>query len=249
MSKIVAIGGGEIKDQETLSIDRHILELTGKAQPRLLFLPTASNDAEGYWQTIQIIYGSKLGASTEVLRLTLNPTEYEIQSKILGADAVYVGGGDTHFMLKIWQKFGIYDLLRESAKKGTVLSGLSAGAICWFKYGSTDSIELNNPGISDYAIIKGLNLIDGIVSPHHIREPKRIDYLEKFVQELNITGVGLDDNVALEIHGNKFRIIASQPNSILTRVYIDQNGQTQQERFTPSKDYRDIKDLFQKITL
>jgi dipeptidase E len=95
MGKIVAIGGGEIKDKETEKIDRLILELTGKSKPNILFLPTASSDAEGYWITFKE-YFSSLGAIPSVLKLVENsPSHNEIERIILSSDAIYVGGGNT----------------------------------------------------------------------------------------------------------------------------------------------------------
>ena len=140
MGKIVAIGGGELKDLDTLSIDREIVSLTGKKHPTALFIPTASGDAEGYWKTFQGIYGGMLGCKPEVLYLIKeNPVKREIEEKILGADLIYVGGGNTMKMLKAWRKKGVDKLLKKAYGQGIVLSGLSAGAICWFAYGCSDS--------------------------------------------------------------------------------------------------------------
>lgn len=96
MKKLVAIGGGELKDLDTLLIDREIVKLTGKKHPRALFIPTASGDADGYWQTFQKVYGEMLGCKPEVLYLVREtPSRKEIKEKILGADLIYVGGGNT----------------------------------------------------------------------------------------------------------------------------------------------------------
>ncbi|MFQ5621295.1 MAG: Type 1 glutamine amidotransferase-like domain-containing protein, partial [Candidatus Nanoarchaeia archaeon] len=108
MGKIVAIGGGEIKNFETLSIDRAITKLTGKKKPKALFIPTASGDAEGYWQTFQKVYGKRLGCRTDKLFLLREkPTNKEITKKIKWADLIYVGGGNTLRMLKIWRRKGV----------------------------------------------------------------------------------------------------------------------------------------------
>ena len=96
MGKIVAIGGGELGEGETLAIDKEIISLTGKNRPRALFIPTASSDSRGYWQTFQDVYGSELGCDTDVLYLLgVSSAKWELEEKILSADLIYVGGGST----------------------------------------------------------------------------------------------------------------------------------------------------------
>ncbi len=95
--KIVAIGGGEIGRPgtkiETKAIDREIIHLTGKKSPKLLFLPTASGDSEGYYEIVRNYFGKKLGCRVDVLYLIKEKLSKEqIERKILGSDIVYVGG-------------------------------------------------------------------------------------------------------------------------------------------------------------
>jgi len=149
MKKIVAIGGGEIgrpeHSIETLKIDREIIRLSGKKQPKFLFIPTASIDAGDYVKVVNSYFGKKLGCAIDVLYLVNRKTSYqEIKNKILNSDIIYVGGGNTLKMLKLWRKLGVDKILAVAYKKGIVLSGVSAGAICWFKYGHSDSEKFNN---------------------------------------------------------------------------------------------------------
>jgi dipeptidase E len=112
LGKIVAIGGGEMKLGETTEIDREIIRLTGKTYPRLLFLPTASNDAVTYYDSVKQHFGKELGCQTDVLYLINDtPSLKEIEKKILGADAVYVGGGNTEKMMRVWRKRGTADVV------------------------------------------------------------------------------------------------------------------------------------------
>src|SRR4030042_172523 len=104
MSKIVAIGGGEIGRAgypiETTSIDREIIRLSGKANPRLLFIPTASSDSEKYIETVKAHCGKRLGCRMDSLYLIREkPSRQDIERKILGSDIIYVGGGNTLKML------------------------------------------------------------------------------------------------------------------------------------------------------
>src|SRR3989338_5960150 len=98
--KIVAIGGGEIGRPgypvETTKIDKEIIALTGKTNPRLLFIPTASSDSELYYETVKKHFGKTLGCKTDVLYLiNKDLSKKEIEQTIFGADIIYVGGGNT----------------------------------------------------------------------------------------------------------------------------------------------------------
>lgn len=140
LPKIVAIGGGDLKTLQTAEIDERIIELTGKTQPKALFIPTASGDAEGYIENFHKSYGQHFGCITKTLNLIQNPPTLEtITELILCSDLIYVGGGNTYRMMKIWRRLGLDKILAEAASRGIILSGLSAGAICWFKFGHSDS--------------------------------------------------------------------------------------------------------------
>ena len=219
MGKIVAIGGGELGDLETLNIDKEIVRLTGKKIPRALFIPTASNDAGGYYEDFDKVYGRKLNCTTDVLYLVDTKFSYaSLREKILSSDLIYVGGGNTLNMLKVWKQNRVDQLLKEAYKKDIVLSGLSAGAICWFKYGSSDSRKSSNPK-TPFVRISGLNLIPALASPHHIREPHRRDGIIELMKKTSGVGIALDDNSALEIVDEKYRIITSQLGAKAHKVY------------------------------
>ena len=113
MATIVAIGGGELRDLETLLIDKTIVKLAMNKRPKALFIPTAINDSLGYWQVFQDVYGKKLGCETDVhFLLSQKHTQQAIREKIASADIIYVGGGNTLRMLKAWRKQGV-DKLRQ----------------------------------------------------------------------------------------------------------------------------------------
>jgi len=144
--KIMAIGGGEIGRPgfpiETEKMDKEIIKLTGKKKPRLLFLPTASSDSAGDVEVVKKYFGKKLGCKIDTLLFIKNRLiSKEIRRRIDKADMIYVGGGKTLFMLEIWKKRGVDKMLLRAAEKGTVLFGVSAGAICWFESGLSDSLK------------------------------------------------------------------------------------------------------------
>lgn len=224
MGKIVAIGGGEIKDRETEKIDRLILELTGKVNPKILFIPTASSDAEGYWQTFKE-YFSSLGAVPSVLKLiSESPSSEEIKNLILSTDAIYVGGGNTQKMLEIWKQKGVDKLLRIAYDQGIVLSGLSAGAICWFEYGLSDSPSFTDPNDKQLILLPALGFVNGLFSPHHIREPQRNEQLPRVLRQASgVTAFAADDRAALVIIDGKARAINSGGTSHINKVMIKDN--------------------------
>lgn len=206
MGTIVAIGGGELKDLETLQIDKQIVKLTKKKHPIALFVPTASSDVEEYWKSFQKVYGEKLGCKTIVLSLIKEKlTRKQIQQKIFSADLIYVGGGNTLRLVRVWRKFGVDKMLKLAYKKGIVLSGLSAGAICWFAKGFSDSV---NGRKGNFGFVNGLGLINEVCCPHY-NNKKRAIVFNKAMQKIGAKGIGIEDNVAIVFKNHKLQIIRS----------------------------------------
>ncbi|MFA6294987.1 MAG: peptidase E [Candidatus Paceibacterota bacterium] len=171
MKKIVAIGGGEIGSPgypvETIAIDKEIIRLTGMKSPKVLFIPTASSDSTGYYDTVKKHYGKRLGCKTDVLWLIKEKlSRNEIKQKVMSSDIVYVGGGNTQKMIRVWKTHGLDKILWKAWAKGIILSGLSAGSICWFRNGTSDSRRFNNPD-ADLIKVSGLGFIPAAHSPHY----------------------------------------------------------------------------------
>lgn len=221
MPTIVAIGGGELKNGETFPIDREVVKLARTKKPRVLFIPTASGDALGYYETFRTVYGKKLHCEVDALFLVREKlSKKTIAEKILSADIIYVGGGDTFRMLRIWKKYGVDVLLRKAYVKGAVLSGLSAGAICWFRYSSSDTRRFQRTSKFFYTRVAGLNFISATASPHHVREKTRDHGLEKIMRRTAGIGLAIDDNVALIIENNQYRVITSAPRANIRKVFV-----------------------------
>ncbi|MGL4737287.1 MAG: Type 1 glutamine amidotransferase-like domain-containing protein [Cellulosilyticaceae bacterium] len=200
MGKIVAIGGGELRSGETKAIDEYIVRLSGKERPRLLFIPTASYDAVGYIELI-VQYFGELGCEVDCLCLVSeSPSDQVVKDKILGADIIYVGGGDTVRMMERWQESKVDVYLKEAYDKGTVLSGLSAGSICWFAFGHSDSESFHSNGTWDYVRAYGLGLIPMAHCPHY-NEEGRETFDEMMIGEM-LPGIALENQTAfIEIDG------------------------------------------------
>lgn len=169
MKRIIAIGGGEIREKTTLKIDEYIAELAkkhaGDRRANALFIPTASHDFMPYYNSFHKIYTGMFDIKTDVvLTVYKEPDMEKIKEKFLKADVIYVGGGDTVFMMEHWKKTGLLTLIQDAYERGIPLAGLSAGAICWFSDIYTDSLKTENG--TAYAMFKGLNWIKGIISPY-----------------------------------------------------------------------------------
>jgi dipeptidase E len=218
MKAIVAIGGGKFTNGKRAAIDREIVRLSGKKHPRLLFIPTASSDFEPYWQNISEYFGDFLKCRTDVLWLLKErPSRAEIKRKILSADIIYVGGGNTLMMMRLWRRLGVDKFLREAYEKGIVLSGASAGSICWFDSGHSDSMSFYNPKKWKYINVKGLGLIKGIHCPHYNGMtggvPRRREF-RKMIGKMGGLGIAIENGCAIEfIDGRFYRVISSRENA------------------------------------
>jgi dipeptidase E len=225
MRKIIAIGGGQIGGRpgvkvETLGIDKEIIKLSGKENPKLLFIPTASGDAAGYVEMVKKYFGQKLGCKIDSLELIAKKyTQKEIEDKIMKTDIVYVGGGNTLKMMKVWRKFGVDVLLEKAMEKGVVLSGLSAGSICWFRYGNSDSMRFGKHKKASMIRVRGLDLIPALHCPHYDIEKGRVASLKKMMQKNSGVAIAIDNCSAIEIIGDQYRILRTKKTANSYKVY------------------------------
>lgn len=246
--KIVAIGGGEIGRPgyqiETEKIDREIIRLAEKKHPKVLFLPTASGDSHLYWGTFQKYYGQKLGCKTDVLYLfDHNSSSKQIREKILCSDIIYVGGGNTLRMLKRWRRLGVDKILEEAGKKGVILSGLSAGAICWFEYGNSDSRKFGLKKSKKLVKVRGTGFLPNMACPHYDVEKSRRHSLRKMIKENGGLSIALENCSALEIVDDRYRIITSSKNANAYRLYRH-NGKVVEEELPNDRKFRSLEELF-----
>jgi dipeptidase E len=252
--KIVAIGGGEIgrpKENggfypvETKAIDKEIIKLSGKKKPLLLFIPTASSDSEGYSKVVEKHF-SKFSCKVKALNLIKEKlSKKEIEKKVLSADIIYVGGGNTLKMMMIWRRLGVDKILEKAMKKGIVLSGLSAGAICWFSYGNSDSRKFTSSS-SKLIKVKGLGFVDALCCPHYDVEKARQKDLKRMTKSTNkIISIALENCTALEVIGDKYRIIKSKKSAKAYKIYWKKN-KYYNEIITTSNEFLPLKDLLEK---
>lgn len=247
---IVAIGGGEIRTRGTAPIDREIIRLSHKRNPRLLFIPTASSDSERYWKHVQEYFGNFLKCKTDVLFLIQEqPSEGHIRRKILSADIIYVGGGNTLQMMRIWRRLGVDKLLLSAYENGTVLSGISAGAICWFDSGHSDSMSFYNPRKWKYINVRGLGLINGIHCPHYnsmTRGIPRRKHFRDMIRKTGGIGIAIENNCAIEfLDGRFYRVISSKSYSRAYRV-CKVGGEVVAEQIREQKQLAPVESLVRR---
>ena len=241
--KIVAIGGGQIKTSETFGIDSEIVRLTGKKRPRALFIPTASGDAEGYIEDFKKIYGEKLGCKTRNLKLIKNPpTDRDIAALVLGSDLIYVGGGNTYQMMKIWRRTGLDAVLKQAVGRGIVLSGLSAGAVCWFKFGHSDSRSFSGNQNWSYMRVRGLGFVHALYCPHYHVEKRELP-LSQMIAKQGGLAIACDDNAAFEVVDDTYRIITSKAHAKAYKIFLYRKKIVRQQ-LEVNKQYKSLENLF-----
>lgn len=230
---------------ETADIDRRIVELTGKARPKALFIPTASGDAAGYAETFETCYGEHFGCQTRILNLIQSPPAFEKMSAlVLDSDLIYVGGGNTYRMMKIWRWLGLDAVLVEAVSRGIVLSGLSAGAICWFKYGCSDSRSFSSSLEWDYIRVSGLGCINAVYCPHYHYE-KREDAFSKMIEKRGGIGIACDNNAAIEIVENRYRVLTSTPDAKAYKLF-KQNGRAIVSELPQESEHTPLDELLKR---
>ena len=189
---IVAIGGGGFgRSLGDLKIEKYITSLVLKDRPKICFIPTASGDNDLYKLNFYRAF-SKLNCITSHLDF-FSRTE-NLEKKILTQDIIFVGGGNTKSMLAVWKDWNLDEILKIGYKNGIVMSGVSAGAICWFDKGITDSFA------DKLEIIDCLGILEGTACPHYDEEKERAPFVNKVIQSKKIDScICIEGNCALHI--------------------------------------------------
>ncbi|MCR6492458.1 peptidase E [Cellulomonas sp. P24] len=223
---IVTLGGGgfSMSDDGSSAIDDYLLELTGKARPRVCFVPTASGDADGYSQRFEAAFAGR--ADTTVLSLFCHaPWGYSEPGVLLDQDVIYVGGGSTANLLAVWRLHGLPDVLEQAAANGTVLAGISAGMNCWFEASSTDSFGPLAP------LADGLGFLPGSACPHYLGEPDRRAAYQRWVATGALgDGYAVDEYAAIVWQDGQFsEAVAEQKRRPVFRVERTADGAVEHE--------------------
>jgi dipeptidase E len=211
---IVALGGGGFSTEpDNPRLDRYILSLACKPSPNICFVPTASGDAENYIARFYDAFTVDRCLPSH-LRL-FNRRIQDLREFVLAQDIVYVGGGATAYLLGIWRLAGLDVTFRQAWERGILLCGVSAGALCWFEAGLTDSFGRPLQPLRD-----GLGLLAGSFCPHYDGENDRRAAFQRAVLEGVIPpGIAVDDSVATVHRGAELvEIVSSRPAARAWRV-------------------------------
>jgi peptidase E len=213
-------GGGFTMEPGNPLLDEFIPGLADKPVPRLLFLPTASGDAERQVTGFRATYGDRPCQATELSLFRLGETGgISLRDLVLAQDAVFVGGGSMRSMLAIWREYGLDVILREAWERGVVLAGLSAGAMCWFAGGVTKSTGVSRP-------VEGLGMLPYSLSVHADHELDRLPVYEAAVASDALpAGWAAGDGVGLLFRDDRLeRVVSSRPGARAVHVARTEQG-------------------------
>jgi peptidase E len=220
--QVIALGGGGFSmEPDNPVLDLYVLRQARTARPAVTFLCTASGDADSY---LVKFYQAHSGYDCRPSHLPLFRRTPKLRDHLLQQDIIYVGGGNTKSMLGTWREWGLPALLREAWQDGIVLAGISAGAICWFQHGLTDSWA------EKLAVLECLGFLEGSCCPHYDGEPERRPaYHDLLLTGEILPGVAIDDGAAIHfVEGEIHRVVASRPRARAYRVGV-REGVVQEE--------------------
>ncbi len=212
--QIVAMGGGGFSmEPENPALDRYVLGCARRDEPRVCFIPTASGDAQGYIDRFYAALGRLPCVPTHLSLFQTPPPD--VAALVREQDVFYVGGGSTRNLLVIWREWGLDRLLRQAWERGTVMAGISAGSICWFEGGVSDSVLPDK-----LAPLRCLGFLPGSNCPHYDSEAERRPTYRRLIADGALPdGYAADDGVALHFVGDHLeRVVSSRPHAKAYRV-------------------------------
>lgn len=217
MRQIIALGGGGFSTEpENPLLDLYILNQSGKKNPKICYVPTASGDSD---ICISWYYNFFEKQQCQPSHLSLfKPPTRDLEGFVLDKDIIYVGGGNTKNLLALWKEWKLDTTMKKAWEQGILLAGISAGSICWFEEGVTDSYGDRLEPLKCLGFIKGSNC------PHYDGESDRRPSYHELVASNRIKpGIAADDGAAIHyIEQEIFKIVSSRPNAKAYKVYYDE---------------------------
>jgi len=205
--QIIALGGGGFSmEPDNPALDQYVLQQAQTSRPAVSFVATASGDAETY---IARFYDAFSRYDCRASHLPFFDRTPDLRDHVLRQDVIYVGGGNSKSMLAVWRDWGLPEILHEAYQAGIVMAGISAGAICWFEQGVTDSYA------GKLVVLDCLGIIRGSCCPHYDGEPERRPTYHQLLLKGEIApGLALDDGAAAHfVGGDLHRVVTSRPNA------------------------------------
>ena len=218
LGHIIAIGGGGFgRNPKHNKIEKYILSQVDKKKPNIIFIPTASAEDKAY---IVNFYSCFTSLECNPSHINFFQRTPRLDSVINKADIIYVGGGNTKSMLAVWREWKLDKLLLKAYKRGAVLSGVSAGAICWFEQGITDSWASNlNP-------MECLGFLAGMACPHYQEEKDRRQSVHEMLSKgTAMSGYAIDGGAAIHFkNGKYYRSLQFYPESNVYHVSFNEGS-------------------------
>ena len=258
--KIVAIGGGENGRMRTngtrlpyelANQDKEIIRLTGKEHPNFLLLAHAQPPERqaGYFQVMKDIYGEMYGCACKDLKSNDLTNKALVKSLVDWADIIFEGGGNTLDMIKLWHDTGFDLILEQAWKDGKVMCGVSAGANCWFKECSSDSLKIKYGAGQPLIGMECLGFVEGLFVPH-CDEKDRLDSVKELLKASNQIGLAMSNCAALEIIDDQYRLVTSDASYHGIEAYglklYWRNGEYIEERLDTSPEFKPLQALLTK---
>jgi peptidase E len=211
--QIIAMGGGGFSmEPGNALLDDYVLAQSRSPKPRICFLGTASGDAAGYVEKFYAAFSQQRSEPTH-LNLFVTPP-VDLAKLVARQHIFYVGGGNTRNLLLLWREWGLDRLLKNRWRQGAVMCGLSAGSICWFDSGVSDSVS------RELRPIRALGWLSGSHCPHYDGEAERRPAYHAMIANGELpAGYAADDSAALHFVGRRLhRVVSSRPRAKAYRV-------------------------------
>lgn len=197
--------------------------LSGRTSPRICVINTASGDDPAAYLRV---LGAVSSTSWQVSCLALFPwpSAPDPADLLMSQDVIFVGGGSVANMVAVWRVHGLDQILRQAWHDGIVLAGVSAGAICWFEGGTTDSFGPDLRPFTD-----GLGLLTGSFCPHYDSEPQRSPLFRSLIAERALpTGLACDEGAAAHfVDSDLAEVVTDRPGAAGYRVETSPGGSRQ----------------------
>jgi peptidase E len=218
---VLAVGGGMLMPRDAVPLQvRYAMELAERPRPQVCVINTASgDDPAGYVRFYDRLAGS--GAQVRHLALFPMPNVSDPEDLLMSQDVIFVGGGSVANMMAVWRVHGIDEILRKAWHAGIVLAGSSAGGICWFEGGTTDSF-----GVRLRPFTEGMAMLPGSFCPHYHSEAERRPLYRRLVADGALSaGLACDDGTAAHfVDDDLTELVSDRPEGKAYRVVPDGNG-------------------------
>jgi dipeptidase E len=243
-TRIVTCGGTGFVGRQALRMHEQVRALCGRKRPRALLIPTASYDDPERVKGFERVYGRKLGCRTQSLLLLGNrPDKRTLRDAIEAADIIFVSGGNTLKMMRRWRYLGVDRLLMRAHKRGVVLAGSSAGALCWYAWGHSDSFAYYHPDNWKHCCVHGLGVLPATGCPHILAENRLADF-QRMMRVRPGVGLAMDNDAALFFVGNGYRAVSTRRGAKVFKVHKPSRGQQVTVEVPQHTRYRPVMELF-----